>query len=64
MITDKDKILLEVAYDLISEVFTNICNSAIENKEILTGECFDILRRICLFSNKFDWWQRWGGNDD
>ena len=55
MITDKDKILLEVAYDLISEVHTNICNSVtIKNKEELTGECFDILRRICLFSNKFE----------
>lgn len=55
MITDKDKILLEVAYDLISKVHTNICNSTtINNKEELSEEAFDILRRVCLFSNKFE----------
>ena len=55
MITDRDKILLDVAYDLISEVHTNICNStATNNKEELSEESFDILRRICLFSNKFE----------
>ena len=45
----RDKILLDVAYDLISEVHTNICNSTeINNKEELSKEAFDILRKVCL----------------
>ena len=49
----RDNILLDVAYDLISEVFTNICNSTeINNKEELSNEAFDVLRRLCLFSER------------
>lgn len=55
MNTARDKILLDVAYDLISEVHTNICNSTtIDSKEELSKEAFDILRRVCLFSEKFE----------
>ena len=55
MSTTRDKILLEVAYDLISEVHHNIYNSTtIDNKEELSEEAFDILRRVCLFSQKID----------
>lgn len=53
MVSAKDKILLDVAYDLVSEVFTNICNSTeVNNKEELTKEAFDIMRRLCLFSER------------
>lgn len=55
MITDRDKILLDVAYDLISEVHTNICNSTtINNKGELSKELFDIMKGLCLFSGKFE----------
>ena len=55
MITDRDKVLLDVAYDLVSEVHTNICNSTtINNKEELSKEAFDVLRRLCLFSKKLE----------
>jgi hypothetical protein len=49
MISARDKILLDVAYDLISEVHTNICNSTeMNNKEELAKEAFDILKRVYL----------------
>lgn len=55
MSTARDKILLDVAYDLISEVHTNICNSTtINNKEEMSKEAFDIMKRLCLFSGKFE----------
>lgn len=53
MITARDAILLDVAYDLISEVHTNICNSTeTNNKEELSKEAFDIMRRLCFFSER------------
>ena len=49
MISTRNKILLDVAYDLISEVHTNICNSTeMNNKEELKKEAFDILKRVYL----------------
>lgn len=53
MITARDAILLDVAYDLISEVHTNICNSTtVNNKEELSKEAFDILKSVYNFSKK------------
>lgn len=44
---ERDKILLDVAYDLVSEVHTNICNSTtMNNKEELSKEAFDVLKNV------------------
>ena len=53
MISARDTILLDVAYDLVSEVHTNICNSMeINNKEELSKEAFDVLRKVCLLGER------------
>lgn len=47
----KDEAKLEVAYDILSELHTNLCN---DQKTEQAEEMFDILRRLNLLSQKIE----------
>ena len=51
MTIEKEKMLLEVAYDLIERVHSSICNRD-NRKENLAEESLEILRRILLLDSK------------
>lgn len=53
MITARDAILLDVTYDLVSEIHTDIFNSTkTNNREEMLKDTFDIMRRICWLTDK------------
>lgn len=51
MTKEKQRLMLEVAYDLISKVHTEICRS--DKREVnLADDTLEILRRIIKLDNK------------
>ena len=50
MTVKKQRVMLEVAYDLISRVHSDICNNS--NKHNLAEDTLDILRNIILLDKK------------
>lgn len=53
MITEKQKVLLEVAYDLVNKVFTELCRTSRRGyDDDLLYELLDVMKKIIKVTNQ------------